>query len=188
MKSEYEYSLLKEIGDDTFISSKVEIRRPHLVAIGSHVAIDSGFYLTTAARIENYIHIGPYVTCIGGASAEIIIKNFATIAAGARLICLGDEYLGFGIVGPTIPTEFRDQLVGGQITLEEYSSIGTNAIVFPGIKVATGSVIAAGSVLTKDTEPWVVYAGSPARALMPRKKEKMLKYGSTLLQELVQKG
>ena len=52
---EYQYSTLRKIGQDVFISSNVEIRRPHLVEIGNHVAIDSGFYCTTTFNIKDYI-------------------------------------------------------------------------------------------------------------------------------------
>jgi acetyltransferase-like isoleucine patch superfamily enzyme len=179
---EYEYAQLQSVGKNVFISSSVEIRRPHLVEIGSEVAIDSGFYLTTSAKIGSYIHIGPFVSCIGGENSELIMKNFSTIAAGARLICAGDEHLGYGLVGPTIPIEYRDKRVGGSIVIEEYASIGTNAVIFPGVVVGEGSVIGAGSVLTQSTKPWMIYVGNPARPLKPRLDTQMKKFGGELLE------
>jgi acetyltransferase-like isoleucine patch superfamily enzyme len=112
---QFNYNSLRKCGEDVFISDNVEIRRPNLVEIGSHVAIDSGFYLTTAAQIGNYVHIAPYVTCIGGADAILEMGDFATLAAGVRLIVLGDEHLGAGLVGPVIPDPYKDRLVGGKI-------------------------------------------------------------------------
>jgi acetyltransferase-like isoleucine patch superfamily enzyme len=178
--SDYDYGLLKKVQKNVFVSSMVEIRRPHLVELGSYVAIDTGFYLTTQALIGSFVHIGPYVTCIGGERAKLVMEDFTTVAAGARLICAGDEYLGFGLVGPTIPLEFRDNSVGGQITIEEYASVGTNAIIFPGITVGEGSVIGAGSVLTQDSKPWTIYDGNPARPLRPRLSTKMKSFGEIL--------
>jgi UDP-3-O-[3-hydroxymyristoyl] glucosamine N-acyltransferase len=90
----FDYQHLRKCGEDVYINNNVEIRRPNLVEIGSHVAIDSGFYLTTAATIGNYIHIGPYVSCIGGVEAILELGDFSSIAARARLIVLGDEHLG----------------------------------------------------------------------------------------------
>ena len=167
-------------GQDTYISLRAEIKRPHLVEIGSHVAIDSGVYITTAAKIGDYIHIAPYVTCIGGASAKVVIEDFASIAAGARLICLGDEHLGEGLVGPTIPTPFKDKQVGGLIHIERFAGIGTNAIIMPGVTIKEGSVIGAGAIVTKDTKPWTIYVGAPARALKIRPKENMLRFAKEL--------
>jgi galactoside O-acetyltransferase len=177
---EFDYSKLKSVGQDVVISSNVEIKRPHLVTIDSHVAIDSGFYLTTTAKIGNYIHIGPHVSIIGGETAKFVMENFTSIAAGARLIVIGDEHLGFGLVGPTAPKEFQDKRLGGQIHLEKFASIGTNAVVMPGLRLAEGSVIGAGSVLTKDTEPWTIYVGVPAKPIKLRDSTKMVEYARIL--------
>jgi acetyltransferase-like isoleucine patch superfamily enzyme len=177
---EFNYNLLSSCGVDVFISSRVEIRRPASVEIGSHVAIDTGFYLTTAARIGDYIHIAPYVSCIGGADAILEMANFTSIAAGARLIALGDEHLGEGLVGPVIPGPYKDRLIGGKIKLEKFAAIGTNSIVMPGVTMAEGSVLGAGSLLNFDTEPWTIYVGTPARGIKKRKKEKMIEFAKQI--------
>jgi galactoside O-acetyltransferase len=179
----YDLSLLASSGKDVYISKNVEIRRPNLVSIDSHVAIDSGFYLTTGAKIGSYIHIAPYVTCIGGADAELHLEDFTTIAAGARLIARGDEHLGAGLVGPTIPNLYKDKLVGGFIRIKKFASVGTNAIIMPGITLNEGSVLGAGSLLTKDTEPWTIYVGTPAKAVKVRKKENMIEFAKAINQK-----
>jgi dTDP-4-amino-4,6-dideoxy-D-glucose acyltransferase len=177
---EYDYSKLISVGTNTFISANVEIRRPHLVQVGSHVAIDTGFYLTTQAEIGDYIHIAPYITCIGGATGKLIMKDFTTIAAGCRLICSGDHHMGAGLIGPTIPEKYRDDVTYGNITLERFASIGTNSVVMPGITLAEGSVLGACSFLTKNTEPWTIYVGTPAKAVKIRPREKMISYAKEL--------
>ena len=53
-------------GNDVLIGDCVHIKRPELVTIGNRVAIDWGFYCTTQLEIRDYVHISPYVTCIGG--------------------------------------------------------------------------------------------------------------------------
>ena len=177
---QFNYKLLHKYGEDVFISGNVEIRRPNLVEIGAHVAIDSGFYLTTAARIGNYVHVSAYVTCIGGENATLEIGNFVTLSAGARLIALGDEHLGAGLVGPTIPDPYKDRLVGGKIKLEKFAAVGTNSILMPGVTMAEGSVLGAGSLLNGDTEPWTIYVGTPARAIKKREKALMIDFASRL--------
>jgi len=42
--------------------------------------------------------------------------------------------------------------------------LGHGAIVLPGRKIGTGSVIAAGAIVTKDVAPYTIVAGNPARA------------------------
>jgi acetyltransferase-like isoleucine patch superfamily enzyme len=177
---QFNYELLNACGENVFISRNVEIRRPHLVTVGSNVAIDTGFYLTSSALIGDYIHIAPYVTVIGGAGASLEMGHFTTIAAGSRLICLGDEHLGNGLVGPTIPEEYRDNTIGGKIKMVKFSSIATNVVVMPGVTIGEGSVVGAGSVVTKDTEPWTIYVGIPAKPLRSRDSEKMLRMAHDL--------
>lgn len=46
--------------------------------------------------------------------------------------------------------------------------IGYGAIVLSGVTIGEGSVIAAGSVVTKDVAPYSIYAGVPARKISDR--------------------
>ena len=43
--------------------------------------------------------------------------------------------------------------------------IGTRAIVLKGVTIGEGAVVAAGSVVTHDVEPWTVVGGNPAKVL-----------------------
>lgn len=49
------------------------------------------------------------------------------------------------------------------IEIEDDVWIGGNAVICPGVKIKRGSVIAAGSVVTKDTEEFGLYCGNPAK-------------------------
>lgn len=171
---EYDYQQLKAFGSDVFISANVEIRRPRLVSIGKHVAIDTGFYCTVAADIGDYIHIGPYVTVIGGAEAELRMDHFSSIAAGSRVICASDEHRGHGLPGPTIPGEHQDRITRAPVVFERFANVATNVVVTPGVTLREGSVVGACSLVTRDTEPWTIYYGVPARPVRERPRERML--------------
>lgn len=177
---QYDYSLLKRCGEDVFISSRAEIRRPHLVQIGNHVAIDSGVYITTKAVIGDYTHISPYVTVIGGEKSEFILEHFATVAAGSRIIAGSDEFLGEGFTSVTVPQEYRDKVNFSCIKISKFAGVGSNAIILPGVCIGEGSVIGAAALVTGDTEPWTIYMGVPARPVKVRKKEKMLDFAKRL--------
>lgn len=41
--------------------------------------------------------------------------------------------------------------------------IGTNAIIMKGVTIGCGAIIAAGSVVTKDVEPYTIVGGNPAK-------------------------
>ncbi len=180
MSPQYDYSLLNKSGVDTFISANVEIRRPNLITVGSHTAIDTGFYCTVSADIGDYVHIAPYITVIGGANGYWKMDDFATLAAGSRIICGSDDHMGAGLVGPTIPVEFKDNITIAPVIFEKFANIGTGVVVMPGVTLAEGTVVGANSLVTKSTERWTVYVGSPAKAVKIRPKEKILEYARKL--------
>jgi len=169
----YDLSRLAAVGQDVFVSANVEIRRPHLVRLGNHIAIDSGFYCTTGAVLGDYIHIGPYVTVIGGAPALLRMAGFNTIGAGCRVLCASDEFLGAGLVGMS-PPELRDIVHVRPVIFEAFASVGSNVVIHPGVTLAEGSVVGSCSLVTRSTEPWTIYRGVPARPWKARRREKML--------------
>ncbi len=175
-----ENNLFKSFGIDVYIAPSAIIRRPHLVSIGNHVAIDHGVYITTAAKIGDYTHLSPYITVIGGEKSNLVVNNFVTIAAGARIIAGSDSFLGYGFTSVTVPEKYRDKINFSTITIQKFAGIGTNAIIMPGVTIAEGCVIGANSLVTKDTEPWTIYVGSPAKPLKIRPKDKMLAYAKEL--------
>lgn len=178
---QYDKSLLKSLGKDVYISPNVEIRRPHLVSVGSHIAIDSGFYITTQAELGDYIHIAPYVSVIGGVNGILKMGNFSNISVGGKIICGSDEFLGTGLItAPGIPDAFRDNLRIEPVIFEDFANVGANVVIMPGVTLAEGSVVGACSLVTQNTEPWTIYVGTPARPLKLRPKAKMIEYAKQL--------
>lgn len=55
------------------------------------------------------------------------------------------------------------------IKIENNCWIGTNSVILAGVTIGEGSVIAAGSVVTKDIPPFSVAAGVPAKVIKARK-------------------
>jgi len=117
---------------------------------------------------------------IGGEKSTLKMGHFTTIAAGSRIICGSDLHLGDGLVGPTIPDEFRDKTILTQVTFADFASVGTNVVVNAGVTLGQGSVVGANSFVTKDTEPWTIYVGNPARPIKLRKKENMIEFAKKL--------
>jgi putative colanic acid biosynthesis acetyltransferase WcaF len=59
-------------------------------------------------------------------------------------------------------------LVVAPITVEDGVWIGARAIILPGVTIGEGAVVGAGSVVTKDVEPWTVVGGNPAKVIKKR--------------------
>lgn len=167
----------KAIGKDVRINKKAVIRRPQLVTIGDHVAIDEFVVIATAAEIGNWIHIGPQTSVIGGKEGKLIMEDFTTISAGCRLICSSDDFThGTGFINPFVPKKFRSLHKKAPIIMKKHSALGTNVIVFPGVTIGTGAVVGAGSIVTKSLKPWTVNLGNPAKEIGVRPRKKILEY------------
>ncbi len=90
--------------------------------------------------------------------APIIIKSHVCISQGAYL-CTGNH-------------DWKDPrfgLIVKPIIIEEGAWIGSHAMVMHGVTVGSHSVITAGSVVSKDTEPFSIYTGNPARKVRERR-------------------
>lgn len=146
--------------EDVYIHDDVEFKRSY--SIGNHVAIDKGVYCSTNIDIGDYVHISPYVTIIGGLLGLFRAKGFNNIMAGARIICGSDRFDDSGLFGAMIPAHLKGKQIIEPVVMEEFSNIGTNAIVLPGSTLRQGVLLTAGSLLMGDTEAWGVYKGNPA--------------------------
>jgi maltose O-acetyltransferase len=58
----------------------------------------------------------------------------------------------------------------GPVTMGRDVWIGMGAIILPGVTLGDGVVVGAGSVVTKDIEPWSVAVGNPAKPVKSRRK------------------
>lgn len=53
--------------------------------------------------------------------------------------------------------------------------IGSNAIILGGVKISNGAIIGAGSVVTKNVDPYSIVAGNPAKHIRYRFDENIIK-------------
>jgi acetyltransferase-like isoleucine patch superfamily enzyme len=167
-------------GQDVYISATAEIRRPELCSIGNHVAIDSFFYCTTQLTIGDYVHISPHVAVIGGKTTGLTVEDFCFLSVGSRYICGSEMFYGAGLIGPLIPDQFKDDQDLRPIVLRRFSGALANSVIMPGVVMAEGSVLGANSLLKHSTEPWTVYAGSPARPIRTRDRNNCYEYAKQL--------
>jgi galactoside O-acetyltransferase len=169
----------RKVGDDVRISDLSFISRPELIEIGDHVAIDMWVYISTQATLGNYIHIAPSVSIIGGSSATLVMEDFTNIGSGSRVVCASDDFLQ-GLISPVVPIEHRT-VINKPIVFKKYATLGVNCTVLPGVTLGEGSIVGANSVVTKDTEPWTIYAGSPAKPIKPRDSKRILESAQKLM-------
>jgi acetyltransferase-like isoleucine patch superfamily enzyme len=174
MKNNY-----KSLGADVFINTNSIIKKPHLCEIGSHNAIDNGVTISTQLVMGDYIHIAPYVVVIGGEKSKLILEDFTFIASGTKIVCGSEDYTGGGLIGPTIPEEYR-KINYTTVKFERFAGCGVNCSIMPGVTLSEGSILGANSLLTKSTEPWTIYVGTPAKPIKLREREKIIENAKKL--------
>lgn len=87
----------------------------------------------------------------------VIIKDRVTISQNS-FVCNGTHDL----------SDRNLPLLVGEIIIEQDVFVGANALILPGLSIGEGAVIGAGSVVTKDVDPWIIVAGNPARNINKR--------------------
>lgn len=162
---------LKYIGPDVKIFETTKIARPEVVEIGEGTQIDDFVFINggSGVKIGRYNHIASFVSVIGG--GEFITKDYAGIAAGARIIT-GTHHYGDGKrISPLIPEE-EQYVIRGIVVLEKDVFVGTNAIIHPNVTIGEGAIIGSGGLVLKDVEPWTINVGVPVKVIGYRPKIK----------------
>jgi len=57
---------------------------------------------------------------------------------------------------------------GAPVNIEDNVFVFSNALIMPGVTIGVGAIVLAGSVVTKDVEPWTIVGGNPAKKIRDR--------------------
>ena len=71
-------------------------------------------------------------------------------------------------ISKIIKTEVLDSYSKGNIIVNDEVWIGANSLILSGVNIGKGAIIAAGSVVTKNIEPYSIYGGNPAKLIKMR--------------------
>ncbi len=113
-------------------------------------------------KIGNNSNIGPY--CYIGCSGYIEIGNNVMISP--RVSIYAENHI---FESTDIP--IKVQGVSKQfVKIENDCWIAANSIILAGVTIGSGSVVAAGSVVTTDVPPFSIVAGVPAKIIKTRNK------------------
>jgi acetyltransferase-like isoleucine patch superfamily enzyme len=113
---------------------------------------------------------------------KLVIGNFCSIASGVKFLLGGEHKYNHLTTYPfkaKIGTEI-EAFSKGQITIEDFVWIGTNALILSGVKIGVGAIVGAGSVVTKEVPPFAIVAGNPARIIKYRFRDSELEILSKL--------
>ena len=129
------------------------------VTVGAHTIIGRGVAVENACAIGRYckLETNVYIT------AYSHLEDRVFVAPG--VLTSNDNFVG--------RTKERRKYFKG-VTVRRGGRIGVGAVVLPGKEIGPDALVAAGSVLTRDTPAHEIWAGVPAKPLRPVPKEQRL--------------
>jgi len=143
VRAELYYKLLKKMGENVHISEAVIIDFPAKIELGDHVSINPFCYIhgEGGVKIGNNVRIGFHVCVI---SIDMVFKD------------------------PKLPIRTQGTSKA-PVEIEDDVWLGAHSTILKGVRIGRGSVVGAGSVVTRDVPPYVVVAGIPAKIIKERK-------------------
>ncbi|MES2256310.1 MAG: CatB-related O-acetyltransferase [Pseudomonadota bacterium] len=145
---------------------------PH-VKIGKGAVLRTGVYVASGTAIGDHTFINEWTRIDPGTRS---IGKYCSISHNVK-IGVGPHPFDFFTTSPAFYEPQRgfvarllydEYAAGGYAEIGNDVFIASNAIVLAGVKVGNGAVIAAGSVVTKDVDPYLIVAGVPAKPVRYR--------------------
>ena len=160
------------LGKNVKISTRAAIYRPEEMDIGDNVRIDDFCIISGKIRLGRNVHLAQFSNISGGACG-VTFDDFSGLAYGCHVFTGSDDYSGTMLTNPTVPLEFRGHQEAA-VYLGRHVIVGTNSVVFPGVSLAEGTAVGALSMITRNTLPWSIYFGVPAKKIKNRKKDLLI--------------
>lgn len=133
------------------------------ITIKDGVTLNENVYLN-ATKGDIFIDEGSEINIysILDATGGISIGKDVLMGHGVKLISYSHY---FSNTNQTIKSQGISK---DKITIEDNVWIGANSVILSGVKISKGSVIGAGSIVTKDTEPNSINFGVPCKKYKDR--------------------
>lgn len=110
---------------------------------------------------------------------RVVIGKFCSIADGVKFVFgnhATDRVATFPLRALFFGGKpFEDSLSKGNITIGHDVWIGADALILSGVSIGHGSIVAAGSVVSKNVAPYTVVGGVPARPIKKRLSDSQIK-------------
>jgi len=154
---------LSRCGDNFCPSFPLTIEGAENITIGKNfrsLGYDCLFATDGKIEIGDNVFLNTNVH-ISASLGKIQIGNDVLIAPNVAILAVGH-----GLVHETLIS--KQPNVFGTIVIEDDVWIGSNAVILKDVRLGKGCVVAAGAVVTKDTEPYSIVGGVPARKIGKR--------------------
>jgi len=147
---------------------EVKIKNPDNVHIGKNVFIGHGTFIDGYHSRGGCVEIGDGSwigqMCYLHGAGSIGIGERVGIGPCTKILSSYHD-LDCGRLHPIIGNPIETRLV----RIEKNCDVGVGSIILPGVTLGEGSMVGAGSVVTKTFPEYSVVAGNPAKLLRTRK-------------------
>jgi acetyltransferase-like isoleucine patch superfamily enzyme len=159
------------------VSQHIRVRHPQHFSIGEGSIVDDYCYFSTKLQVGRYTHIANGCSIAGGGARQCIIGDYCSLSSGVKIWCTSNDFVNDIVVIAPEGLDVGAELISGDVTLENFTGVGTNSVIMPDNRIPEGTVIGALSFVPNafDFKPWSVYAGVPLRFIKPRNQENVLK-------------
>ena len=110
-------------------------------------------------HIGKHVYIGQNVQMDSLYPGEITIEDYVSIGLGSMVFAHSTPAYSIEIKQKYYPTRIAP------VTIKRDAWIAPGAIILAGVTIGENAVVGAGSVVTKDVEPYTVVAGNPAKVV-----------------------
>lgn len=168
-------------GKNVKISKDARIYFPETLSIDDNARIDDFCVISGDVTIGKYVHIAPYCL-VNGHDGGVVFEDFSGIAMHVSVISTSDNYLGKGLTNPTTPRQYHKDNAA-KVVLRKHCIVGAYCLIMPGVDLAIGCSVGSHSCVdAKQTIPWKVYLGKPAKPVGNRMKRIILQQEAQLMQ------
>jgi len=161
----------RSVDDTAQVSRFASIYGYSRISIGARSRIDD-FVILSAG--EGGIHIGKnvHVACFSSliGRSSIMLADFCNLSSRVSVYSSNDDYSGLTMTNPTIPDAFK-ATDHAPVIIERHAIVGCGSVILPGSRLGEGAAVGALSLVRGELEPFILYAGVPARAIRARSRE-----------------
>lgn len=156
-------ALARRCGSGLQIGVGAGFKHPETFEIGTGVFIGAqafvqGRYDGTCVIGDN-VWIGPQAFLD---ARDLVIGEAVGMGPGVKI--LGSQHSALPVDVPIIRTDLEIK----PVRIGDWTDIGTNATILPGVSIGKGAIVGAGAVVIEDVPDFAVVAGVPARILRNR--------------------
>ena len=190
LRSKFYPLILGSVGQGSVFGANIVLRHPKKIKIGKNVVIDDNVLIDAKGINNNGIDIkddvfigrNSILSCKDGniflddranIGSNCYLFSSNSIKVGKDVLVAGFSYIvgggNYSIEKLDIPINQQYDFEGkGGVVIEDNVWIAAHAVVLDGVKVNSGSVLAAGTIVSKSVPPMSIVGGIPGKVLKTR--------------------